>query len=107
MNILLVGGSCSLMDSMILKLRKEGHRVYILTGDKYKHNKYERVFEKYEFPYDTENLNSIFESVNPDATILMGAFDTNYHWNEEERESVRFVSHLVNILVAYSTVRSI
>lgn len=105
MNILLVGGSCSLMDSMILKLRKEGHRVYILTGDKYKHNKYERVFEKYEFPYDTENLNSIFESVNPDATILMGAFDTNYHWNEEERESVRFVSHLVNILVAYSTVR--
>ena len=62
MNILLVGGSCSLMDSMILKLRKEGHKVYILTGDKYKHNKYERVFEKYEFPYDTENLNSIFES---------------------------------------------
>lgn len=105
MNILLVGGSCSLMDSMILKLRKEGHKVYILTGDKYKHNKYERVFEKYEFPYDTENLNSIFESVNPDATILMGAFDTNYHWNEEERESVRFVSHLVNILVAHSTVR--
>ena len=105
MNILLIGGACSLMDSMILKLRKEGHRVYILTGDKYKHNKYRKVFEKYEFPYDTENLNAIFESVNPDATILMGAFDTNYRWNEEERESVRFVSHLVNILVAYSTVR--
>ena len=33
MNILLVGGSCSLMDSMILKLRKEGHRVFLLTGD--------------------------------------------------------------------------
>ena len=48
MNILLVGGSCSLVDSLILKLRKEGHRVYILTGDKYKHNKYERVFEKKE-----------------------------------------------------------
>ena len=105
MNILLVGGSCSLMDSMILKLRKEGHRVYILTGDKYKHNKYERVFEKYEFPYDSENLGEIVQSVNPDVTILMGAFDTNYSWNEEERESVRFVSHLVNILVAYSTVR--
>ena len=48
--------------------------MYILTGDKYKHNKYERVFEKYEFPYDTENLNAIFESVNPDATILNGCF---------------------------------
>lgn len=105
MNILLVGGACSLMDSMILKLRKEGHRVYILTGDKYKHNKYEKVFEKYEFPYDSENLSAILESVNPDATILMGAFDTNYHWNEEERETVRFVSHLVNLLVAYSSVK--
>ena len=47
MNILLVGGSCSLINSMILKLRKEGHRVCLLTGDKYRHNKYERVFEKY------------------------------------------------------------
>ena len=62
----------------------------------------EKVFEKYEFPYDSENLNEILESVNPDVTILMGAFDTNYYWNGEERENVRFVSHLVNILVAHS-----
>ena len=45
MNILLAGGSCSLVDSLILKLRKEGHRVYILTGDKYRHNKYKKVFQ--------------------------------------------------------------
>lgn len=102
MNILLVGGSCSLINSMILKLRKEGHRVFLLTGDKYRHNKYERVFEKYEFSYDCENLNDILESVNADVTILMGAFDTNYHWDGEERETVPFISHLVNILVSYS-----
>lgn len=102
MNILLTGGSSSLIDSMILKFRKEGHRVFILTGDKYKHNKYEKVFEKYEFPYDSDSLNEILESINPDVSILMGAFDTNYHWNGEERENVRFVSHLVNILVAHS-----
>ena len=69
MNILLAGGSCSLVDSLILKLRKEGHRVYILTGDKYRHNKYKKVFEKYEFPYDSENLGEIVQSVNPDVTI--------------------------------------
>ena len=102
MNILLVGGSCSLINSMILKLRKEGHRVCLLTGDKYRHNKYERVFEKYEFSYDCENLNDILKSVNADVTILMGAFDTNYHWDGEERETVPFISHLVNILVSYS-----
>lgn len=50
MNILLAGGSCSLMDSMILKLRKEGHRVFLLTGDKYRHNKIMNgLFEKYDF----------------------------------------------------------
>ena len=43
MNILLTGGSSSLIDSMILKLRKEGHRVFILTGDKYKHNLFHTV----------------------------------------------------------------
>ena len=102
MNILLVGGSCSLINSMILKLRKEGHRVCLLTGDKYRHNKYERVFEKYEFSYDCKNLNDILASVNADVTILMGAFDTNYCWDGEEREIVLFISHLVNILVAYS-----
>ena len=61
MNILLVGGTCSLMNNIILKLRKEGHRVFLLTGDKYKHNKYEKVFERYDFPYDSENLNEIIE----------------------------------------------
>ena len=40
MNILLAGGSCSLINSMILKLRKEGHRVCLLTGDKYRHKKF-------------------------------------------------------------------
>ena len=47
--------------------------MFLLTGDKYKHNKYEKVFEKYEFPYDSENLNEILESVNPDVTILDGS----------------------------------
>lgn len=102
MNVLLAGGSCSLMNSMILKLRKEGHRVFLLTGDRYKHNKYEKVFERYDFSYDCENLNDILESVDADVTILMGAFDTNYRWNGEERETVHFISHLVNILVACS-----
>ena len=57
-----------------------------MTGDKYRHNKYERVFEKYDFAYDCENLNDILESVNADVTILMGAFDTNYRWNGKKEK---------------------
>lgn len=100
MNILLVGGACSLMDNMILKLQKEGHKVSVLTGDPYGHHKYKNVFEKYEFSYDSENLEEIFYSVNADTIIVMGAFDTNYQWNKN-KEIVYFIAHLVNILVAY------
>ena len=52
MNILLIGGTSSLINHLILKLRKEGHRVFLLTGSKYKKNKYEKVFERYDFPYE-------------------------------------------------------
>ena len=105
MNILLLGGTCSLMDSLILKMKKEGHRVFLLTGNKYSQGRYEKVFEKYKFSYDSEDLTEIFESVKPDVTICLGAFDTNYRWKEEERETVRFTSDLINILVSYASVR--
>ena len=45
------------------------------------------------------------ESVRPDITIYTGAFDPNYRWMSEERETVRFTSDLMNVLVAYSTIR--
>lgn len=99
MNILLIGGSCSLINNLIVKFRKEGHRVYLLTGERYQKKKYEKVFETYNFTYDSEKLSDIIDSVNPDVTICMGAFDSNYRW-KEEREAVKVSSHLVNILMA-------
>ena len=99
MNILLIGGSCSLINNLIVKFRKEGHRVYLLTGERYQKKKYEKVFETYNFTYDSEKLSDIIDSVNPDVTICMGAFDSNYRWKEES-EAVKVSSHLVNILMA-------
>lgn len=106
MNILLIGGSCNLMNRIIIKLKKEGHRVHLLTGQPYSVsvNEYENVFERYEFSYDNANLNEIFESVAPDVTLFLGAYDTNFSWQNGERESVRFMSSLMNLLVAYSVV---
>lgn len=72
MNILMIGGACSLIDQLILKLRKEGHRVFLLTGSKYKKSKYEKVFERYDFPYEGDYLHEIFDSVSPDVTVFMG-----------------------------------
>lgn len=73
MNVLLIGGSGSLINSLIVKFKKEGHRIFLLTGDRYKKQKYEPVFERYNFAYSSENLQEIMESVRPDITIYTGA----------------------------------
>ena len=105
MNLLLIGGSNSLMDQMIKKLNKEGHRVSVLTGSRFRMEKYEHVFERYDFTYDAVNLPEVFSSVNPDATIFLGACDSNFAWGNAQSEAVRFISGLMNILAAFSTLR--
>lgn len=102
MNVLLIGGPGSFINSLIIKLRKEGHRVYLLTGSRYTGTAYQKVFEKYHFTYDCSCLPEIFESINPELTIYMGAFDTNYRWHEEENDAVRYSAGLMNLLMGYS-----
>lgn len=102
MNVLLIGGSGSLINNLILKLNKEGHRVYLLTGTRYAKEPYQKVFERYNFTYDSACLNEIFESVTPDLTIFMGAYDTNFRWKGEEAASVKYSASLMNILMGYT-----
>jgi len=106
MVVLLIGGGSVLMNAMIDKLNKNGHRVYLLTGQRENRFSYSHVFEKYHFPYDSGSVKEIFESVNPDAAVFLGAYDTNYDWTSARQESVRYIAGLMNILSAYSTQRS-
>ena len=46
MDILLVGGGNGLMDAMLNKLNKEGHRAYVLTGSKNRKYSYRNAYEK-------------------------------------------------------------
>ncbi|HBZ64009.1 MAG TPA: NAD-dependent epimerase, partial [Lachnospiraceae bacterium] len=107
MNILLIGGPGSLTNRMIVKLRKEGHRVSLLTGESFARKGYEKVFETYTFTYDSDSLKEIFESVCPDCILFMGAYDSNFNWNESEREAVRFISAVMNILLSYSSEKNV
>lgn len=102
MIVLLIGGSSRFMDSIIDKMNKSGHQVYLLTGRKDKHSSYKRVFEKYNFEYDTDSIEDIFKSIQPELVIFMGAYDTNFNWNMARQESVRYSTALTNLLSAYS-----
>lgn len=102
MNILLAGGAGSFTNQIIGKLKKEGHRVHLLTGSRYRDDVYRKVFERYDLPYDSDCLSDVFESVNPDVTIFMGAFDSNFRWMNEQQELVHYTSGLMNLLTAYT-----
>ncbi len=105
MNVLVIGGAGRLADGLINKLKKEGHKVYLLTGDPYKKAKYEKVFERYDFVYDSDNIQEVFESINPDVTIYLGAFDSNFRWKEEQREGIKYTSGLMNVLLAFAALK--
>jgi nucleoside-diphosphate-sugar epimerase len=102
MDVLLIGGGSNLMDAVINKLNKEGHRAYVLTGNPNKVSKYKNAYERYYFSYDSDSLNEIFDSIRPDVTMFMGAYDTNFDWIDDRREAVRYSAGLVNILMAQS-----
>lgn len=102
MNILLVGGSSGFMNRLIQKMKKEGHRVCLLTGNRFKDSSYNRVFESYRFSYDSESVGRVFESVAPDVTVFLGAYDANFHWSEEQRNTpAQFMKGLISLLMGF------
>ena len=102
MDIMLVGGVSPMVRRLSLKLHKEGHRIYVLTGDRDPSTRYDYAFERYDFPYDSASVEEVFRSVNPDVTILLGAFDGNLPGEDPKREAVQYAAGLQNILLSWS-----
>lgn len=102
MNILLTGGPCALMNRLIIRCKKEGQKVFLLTGKRFKEDGYEHVYERYDFPYESGVLSEIFDSAAPDVTICLGAFDTTYDWVNEQTDAADYVSGVVNLLEGFA-----
>ena len=102
MDIMLVGGVSPMTKRLSLKLYKEGHRIYVLSGDRNPSNRYEHAFDRYNFSYDSASVEEVFQSVNPDVTILLGAFDGNLPGENPKQEAVEYAAGLQNILVSWS-----
>lgn len=102
MDIMLVGGVSPMMRKLSLKLYKEGHKIYVLTGSRNPSNHFEYAFERYDFPYDNASVEEVFRSVNPDVTILLGACDGNLSGEDPKREAIQYAAGLQNILLSWS-----
>lgn len=105
MEVLLVGSDNELMRTMINKMNKEGHRCYVLTGNKNQVGSYKNAYEKYRFPYESDCLKEIFDSIRPDVTIFLGVYDYNFDWSDPRKESVRYQTALQNVLTSFSMLK--
>lgn len=104
MDVMLVGGVSPMMRNLSLKLHKEGHRIYVLSGNRNPSEHYEHVFERYDFPYSVDSVKEVFRSVNPDVTIVLGAFDSNFHEKDSKKEAVAYTAGLQNILLSWAAI---
>ncbi len=100
MNVLLVGGSSRFVRLFVDKLNKEGHRVFQLTEEPKTVKAPGKLFEVYRFPYGDSCICEVVESIHPDVTIFMGAFDTNFRWNKSQSRAAEYTAGLFNILMA-------
>lgn len=106
MDVLLIGGASRMMNALIDKFNKSGHRIFLLTGRRESRMSYKRVFEKYNFSYDDDSVQEILKSINPEIVVFTGAYDSNFDWNRPQQESMRYAAGLMNLLSAYSLIGS-
>lgn len=105
MEIILTGEYNYLMKAFLDKFSKEGHNTYVISGAHYDRDKFPKVYEQYDFSYESISMRQIFESINPDVLIFMGAYDTSFNWAREQAESVKYNAGLVNMLMAASSLK--
>ena len=100
MNILIVGGYNVFVSQLIEKFNKEGWEVYLLTGSRHATHRHPYVIEQYDFPYDTDSIKEILDSAAPDLVLFTGAYDVNLSRGKTRKESMYYMSSLVNLLMA-------
>lgn len=99
MKILLFGAYGLLMESIIVKLHKEGHELFVVTGRKIPEEHHEGTVDAYFVEYADKSLYYVFESVKPDVVIHTGAFDERFHW-KEQTDSAQYLAGLNNIVLS-------
>lgn len=105
MDVLLIGSTGSLMQKMVEKLHKEGHRIFVLTEEGKDSFFNRRVFETYRFSYDNACIREVFVSVKPQVTVFLGAYDKAFSWKTGMNTSIKFASSLLNLLMSFAALR--
>lgn len=85
---------------LISKLKKEKHKIFIVTGRTRKNRKKpSQIFQEYNFTYDSESISYILQSVEADTIIFTGALDSSFNWNNKSKQASKYMADITNIMI--------
>lgn len=97
--VLILGAYGSFTNNLIQRFYKEKQTIYLICGENEK-QKSRKVFEQYNFSYQSSSIRRIVESVKPDVVIFTGCFDPQFKWKNIDHDSVSYIASLMNVLLA-------
>ena len=100
MKLLIVGYPGTLAKRLIATVRKADWEVYLLIGKTGTATKPAKVFEQFLFPYDSESIRDVVDSVSPDVVLFMGLYVNCFDWSDLQQTTMAYIAGLVNLLNA-------
>lgn len=105
MDTLVVGGKSAFLENVVDKFNKEGHRVYVLSGDRFAEYRIKKAFEQYNFNLDADVMPEIIESIHPQCIVFMGAYDTGFYQGDGN-SVINYSAGVMNVLNAATKIRN-
>lgn len=99
MKIIVFGEQDAFCCCLFSRLKKERHEIYSVCRQKPAVKNLD-VFQQYAFPFDSESILHIMNSVKPDLVLFLGAKDSGYAWGCVETTSAALLGELTNVLLA-------
>lgn len=98
--VLIFGNYNPLTLSLISRLDKEGHTIFVITGSNRSSKAKPRgVFQEYNFPYNSESVGYIIESIDVDIAIFEGSIDSMYDLENQPRHISEYIAGITNMVL--------
>lgn len=87
--------------SLISRLDKEGHTVFVVTGDDRKTTlKPKSVFQEYNFSFQSSSIEVIVENVKADIAIFESAIDSLVDLENQNRKILNYISSVTSVILS-------
>lgn len=98
--VLIFGNYNPMTLSLISRLDKEGHTIFVITGsDRKIKSKPREVFQQYNFPYNSESVEYVIDNIDADIAIFVGSIDSLYDLENQPSHISDYLAGVTNMVL--------